>query len=77
MFLLKFLSAIASLFAVYPLIKLIKKDEINIFDLIILFHTIFFCLIPIISDYSAYQWLKDFDFEDNIILSIFIFMYYQ
>ena len=73
MFFLKFLSAIASLFAVYPLIKLIKKDEINIFDLIILFHTIFFCLIPIISDYSAYQWLKDFDFEDNIILSIFIF----
>lgn len=73
MLFIKLLSAIASLFALYPLIKLAKKDEINIFDLIILFHTIFFCFIPLFSDYSAFEWLKGFSFEDNIIFRVFIF----
>ena len=72
MLFLKLLSAIASLFAIYPLLKFVRKDEINIFDLIILFHTIFYCFVPIVSDYSAFLWLKDFYFEDNIIFRIFI-----
>lgn len=73
MLFLKLLSAIASLFAIYPLLKFVRKDEINIFDLIILFHTIFYCFVPIISNYSAFLWLKDFYFEDNIIFRIFIY----
>lgn len=73
MLFLKLLSAIASLFAIYPLLKFVRKDEINIFDLIILFHTIFYCMVPIVSDYSAFLWLKDFYFEDNIIFRIFIY----
>ena len=73
MLFLKLLSAIASLFAIYPLLKFARKDEINIFDLIILFHTIFYCLVPIVSDYSAFLWLKDFKFEQNIIFQIFIY----
>lgn len=73
MLFLKLLSAIASLFAIYPLLKFVRKDEINIFDLIILFHTIFYCFVPIVSDYSAFLWLKDFYFEDNIIFRIFIY----
>ena len=39
MLFLKFLSIIASLFAIYPILKFIRKDEVNIFDFIILFHT--------------------------------------
>ena len=73
MLFLKLLSFIASLFAIYPLLKFARKDEINIFDLIILFHTIFYCLVPVVSDYSAFLWLKDFNFEDNIIFRIFIY----
>lgn len=73
MFYLKLLSIIASLFVVYPIRKFIKKDEINIFDLIILFHTIFFCFVPAFSNNSAYQWLKGFSFEDVIIFRIFIY----
>lgn len=73
MLFLKLLSAIASLFAIYPLLKFARKDEVNIFDFIILFHTIFFCFIPLFSDYSAFQWLKGFSFDDNILLRIFIF----
>ena len=73
MLFLKILSIIASIFAVYPLRKFVRKDEINIFDLIILFHTIFFCLVPIVSDYSAFQWLKGFYFEDDIIFRVFIY----
>lgn len=73
MLFLKLLSAIASLFAIYPLLKFARKDEINIFDLIILFHSIFFCIIPLFSDYSAFQNLKSFFCEDNIIFSIFIY----
>lgn len=73
MLFLKLLSAIASLFAIYPLLKFVRKDEINIFDLIILFHTIFYCFVPIVSNYSAFLWLKDFYFEDNIIFRIFIY----
>lgn len=73
MLFIKLLSAIASLFAVYPLMKLARKDEVNIFDLIILFHTIFYCLIPLFSDYSAFQWLKGFSFEDDIIFRISLY----
>lgn len=73
MFFLKLLSAVASLFAIYPILKFIRKDEVNIFDFIILFHTIFFCFIPLFSDCSAFQWLKGFSFDDNIQLRIFIF----
>lgn len=73
MFLLKFLMFIASLFAIYPLSKFIRKDEINIFDLIILFHTLFFCFVPIVSDYSDFQWLQGFFFEEGIIFRVFIF----
>ena len=73
MFLLKFLMFIASLFAIYPLSKFIRKDEINIFDFIILFHTLFFCFVPIVSNYSDFQWLKGFLFEEGIIFRVFIF----
>lgn len=73
MLFLKLLTLIASLFAIYPLYKFAKKDEINIFDLVILFHTIFFCLAPVVSDASAYQFLKGFSFEENIILKIFVY----
>lgn len=73
MLFLKLLTIIASLFAIYPLYKFAKKDEINIFDLIILFHTIFFCLAPTVTDSSAYQLLKGFYFEQNIIFQIFIY----
>lgn len=73
MLFLKLLSIIASLFAIYPLYKLIKKDEINIFDLIILFHSIFFCIIPIFSDYASYKSLAGFSFEQNIILRLFVY----
>lgn len=64
---------IASLFCIYPLSKFIRKDEINIFDLIILFHTLFFCFVPIVSDYSDFKWLQGFFFEEGIIFRVFIF----
>lgn len=70
---LKLLSIIASIFSIYPLWKFIRKEEINIFDLIILFHTIFFCLVPLGSDYSAFLWLDGFYFEHEIISRIFIY----
>ena len=70
---LKLLSIIASIFSIYPLLKFIRKEEINIFDLIILFHTVFFCIVPIVSDYSAFLWLDGFNFEHNIISRIFIY----
>lgn len=70
---LKLLSVIASIFAIYPLQKLFRKDEINVFDLIILFHTIFFCIVPLVSDYSTFLWLDGFNFEQDIIFRIFIY----
>ena len=73
MLFLKLLSVFASLFALYPISKFIRKDEINIFDLIILFHTIFFCLIPIVSADSAFLWLENFNFEDSVIFRLFIY----
>lgn len=73
MLFLKLLSAIASLFAIYPLLKFARKDEINIFDLIILFHTVFFCFVPFVSHSSAYQWSDGFFFEDDIIFRVFIY----
>ena len=73
MLFLKLLTAIASLFVIYPFIKFIRRYEVNIFDLIIIFHTVFFCFIPLFSDFSAFQWLKGFSFEDNIIFRIFIY----
>lgn len=73
MLFLKILSILASTIVIYPFRKLYRKDEINVFDLIILFYTIFYCLIPLFSEYSAFQWLKGFFFENDIIFYVFIY----
>lgn len=71
MLLLQFCLIISSLFILYPLNKLRKWEDLNFYDLIIIFHTINFCFSPLI--YLSYY---DLCINDNttIVFMLFYFL---
>lgn len=68
-FLLKLLLFIASLPNIYSLFKIYYHKELNLFDLLIIFHTLFFCYIPILSSTEALEFVSNTD----VINTFFIF----
>lgn len=70
MILVRILFLIACLFSAYPIYKIAKRKDINAFDIIILAHTLFFCLPPVISSQKEFGQLI---FIQQTTITIFVF----
>lgn len=63
MILLKILLLFCCFPLLYVLRKLVRKENINVFDLLLLWHVFYFCIIPIKSDIETFQILFSAKFE--------------
>lgn len=63
MILLKILLLFCCFPLLYVLRKLIRRENINVFDLLLLWHIFYFCIIPIKSNIQTFQILFSANFE--------------
>lgn len=73
MFYIKIYCIISSLPAIYPIYKIVKKKNINLFDLLIVFHTLNFCIAPLLSKETE---LENIIYSINVETSTRLFLYY-
>lgn len=60
---------------VYPLKKLVRKQDINIWDLLLIFSTLMFAIIPFISKSESFLYYRfEYISENEITLKVFIYL---
>lgn len=72
MILLKFCALLSMLSVVYPLRKIIRRKELNFFDFILLFHCLYFCVIPLTASDADFKFYSGWILDDSSILSLFL-----
>lgn len=80
---LRLLAFISLLPLIYPLYKLIKRKELNLFDLVIVFSSLYYCVIPLVSSSENYNYseivnsqyiqFSIYSFYNLFIYSLFFF----